>query len=163
MGNRPIKRLSIDGGVSMETIPKSSTEIDDLTHLNISQIGYMNNDELNVANQELFINPIPLRRKEVYFAVKRLFDIIVSAAALVIISPVLFVVASRSKVFFHQPRIGWKGTEFRCHNLRSMELVRRLYKILEQIRAIFSADQTTNLHNAHFRHQSAGFPAVKIG
>ena len=82
----------------METIPKSSTEIDDLTHLNISQIGYMNNDELNVANQELFINPIPLRRKEVYFAVKRLFDIIVSAAALVIISPVLFVVAAAIKI-----------------------------------------------------------------
>lgn len=66
------------------------------------------------------INPL-------YLFTKRLFDIIISAAALVVLSPLMLLTAiavkveqPTSKVFFHQPRIGWKGTEFRCHKFTSM-------------------------------------------
>ena len=62
-----------------------------------------------------------------YFVLKRLLDIMISALALIFLSPILLAAAvaikienPRSKVFFHQARIGWKEEEFRCHKLTSM-------------------------------------------
>lgn len=62
----------------------------------------------------------------VQMAVKRLFDIVVSAAALAILSPLLILVAilikltSRGPVFFKQKRIGLYGREFYMLKFRSM-------------------------------------------
>lgn len=77
---------------------------------------------------------VPQRQEQIkvntnllYLFTKRLFDIIISAIALVALSPVMLLTAvaikieePRSKVIFHQPRIGWKETEFKCHKLTSM-------------------------------------------
>ncbi|MBL0727937.1 sugar transferase [Piscinibacter sp. HJYY11] len=57
---------------------------------------------------------------------KRLFDIVLSAAGLVVLSPLLLAVAvwikldSRGPVFFRQERIGRHGVPFRIHKFRTM-------------------------------------------
>jgi lipopolysaccharide/colanic/teichoic acid biosynthesis glycosyltransferase len=57
---------------------------------------------------------------------KRLFDLLVAAVALVILSPVLLLVAVRIKldspgpVFFRQDRVGRQGRLFRIHKFRTM-------------------------------------------
>ncbi len=55
------------------------------------------------------------------------------------------------------------NTRLLMENLRWMENVRSLHEKLELIGDLFCTIQTTNLHNADFRHQSAGFPAVETG
>lgn len=57
---------------------------------------------------------------------KRLFDIVLSAAGLVVLSPLLLAVAlwikldSPGPVFFRQERIGRHGVPFRIHKFRTM-------------------------------------------
>jgi lipopolysaccharide/colanic/teichoic acid biosynthesis glycosyltransferase len=57
---------------------------------------------------------------------KRLFDIIASAFALVLLSPLMAYVALRTKfssdggVVFSQQRVGYKGRQFTIHKFRSM-------------------------------------------
>jgi lipopolysaccharide/colanic/teichoic acid biosynthesis glycosyltransferase len=57
---------------------------------------------------------------------KRVFDLIVAAAALLLLTPVLLVVAlaikldSRGPVFFRQERVGRYGVPFRIHKFRTM-------------------------------------------
>jgi exopolysaccharide biosynthesis polyprenyl glycosylphosphotransferase len=59
-------------------------------------------------------------------ACKRLFDIIASFSALVLLSPLLLIVAasirltSRGPIFFRQPRVGRHGRPFRMLKFRSM-------------------------------------------
>ncbi|HQP92235.1 MAG TPA: sugar transferase, partial [Candidatus Omnitrophota bacterium] len=60
--------------------------------------------------------------------VKRLFDVIVSAALLLILSPLLVIVSlfikltSEGPVFFRQERIGLKGRRFPLYKFRSMKV-----------------------------------------
>jgi lipopolysaccharide/colanic/teichoic acid biosynthesis glycosyltransferase len=57
---------------------------------------------------------------------KRLFDVLVSAAGLLLLSPLLVAIAlwikldSRGPVFFRQQRVGRFGTPFHIHKFRSM-------------------------------------------
>lgn len=57
---------------------------------------------------------------------KRLFDMVVSAAALIVLSPVLLAVAivikfdSKGPVLFRQPRVGYHNRSFRIFKFRSM-------------------------------------------
>jgi lipopolysaccharide/colanic/teichoic acid biosynthesis glycosyltransferase len=57
---------------------------------------------------------------------KRVFDIVLSAAGLLLLSPLLLVVAvwvkldSAGPVLFHQERIGRHGVPFRIHKFRTM-------------------------------------------
>lgn len=57
---------------------------------------------------------------------KRLFDVIVSAAALLLLWPLFVVIAlaikldSRGPVFFRQERVGRHGVPFRIHKFRTM-------------------------------------------
>jgi len=59
--------------------------------------------------------------------VKRLFDIMLSAAALVLLSPILLIVAtgirlsSRGPIFYRARRVGLNGEEFTMHKFRTME------------------------------------------
>lgn len=59
---------------------------------------------------------------------KRLFDVAVSAIALVVLSPVLLICAvavrldSRGPALFRQERVGLGGTTFRIHKFRSLRL-----------------------------------------
>jgi exopolysaccharide biosynthesis polyprenyl glycosylphosphotransferase len=57
---------------------------------------------------------------------KRLFDIVVSATALLVLSPIFLIIAllirldSKGSIFFSQNRIGKQGKEFRFWKFRSM-------------------------------------------
>jgi exopolysaccharide biosynthesis polyprenyl glycosylphosphotransferase len=81
-------------------------------------------------------------------AIKRLFDIISSAAALVVLSPLLLTVAliikltSRGPIFFKQKRVGLHGKPFNMLKFRSMvvnaeELKAKLEALNEQTGPVF--------------------------
>ena len=61
---------------------------------------------------------------------KRVFDALISATALVLLTPLLLVIAvivaaeSRGGAFYHQERIGRHGVPFRLHKFRSMQVHR---------------------------------------
>ena len=61
---------------------------------------------------------------------KRVFDALFSATALVLLTPFLLVIAaivaaeSRGGAFYHQERIGRHGVPFRLHKFRSMQVHR---------------------------------------
>ena len=61
---------------------------------------------------------------------KRVFDALFSATALVLLTPLLLVIAavvaaeSRGGAFYHQERIGRHGVPFRLHKFRSMQVHR---------------------------------------
>ena len=61
---------------------------------------------------------------------KRIFDALFSATALVLLTPLLLLIAaavaaeSRGGAFFHQERIGRHGVPFRLHKFRSMHVHR---------------------------------------
>lgn len=89
----------------------------------------------------------PTSARPVYFGLKRLSDIAISGLALVLLSPVLLLAAvavkvetPKGKVFFHQPRIGWKDREFKCHKLTSMvpDAEERLAKLSEEEKKEFA-------------------------
>ena len=64
--------------------------------------------------------------EEWQYSVKRLFDIVLSVLALVILSPVFLIPAilvkctSPGPIFFAQERIGYRGRPFKMHKFRSM-------------------------------------------
>jgi len=70
------------------------------------------------------IDDVPLRG--VKRAVKRVFDVVLSAVGLLVLSPVFLVVAaivkltSRGPVFYHQERVGIDGRRFVVHKFRTM-------------------------------------------
>lgn len=61
-----------------------------------------------------------------YIKVKRYFDILISASALIVLSPVFFLIAlaikldSSGTIFFKQGRLGKDGKEFAMYKFRSM-------------------------------------------
>ncbi len=65
-------------------------------------------------------------RNQVLILLKRIFDIVLSLAALVLFSPVIVITAAAIKldspgpVFFKQARVGKRGKEFGCYKFRSM-------------------------------------------
>lgn len=64
--------------------------------------------------------------EEWQYSVKRMFDIVASLLAMVLLSPVYLVTAviikatSRGPVFYAQERIGYRGRPFKMHKFRSM-------------------------------------------
>ncbi len=92
-----------------------------------------------------FVTHAPARHQQ---AIKRLFDISSSAAALVVLSPLLLTVAalikltSRGPIFFTQKRVGLHGKPFDMLKFRSMvvnaeELKARLEALNEQTGPVF--------------------------
>lgn len=73
-----------------------------------------------------YLHFVPFASRPAQRAVKRLFDIVASAAALLVLSPLLLGVAliikltSRGPVFFAQERVGLHGRTFRMLKFRSM-------------------------------------------
>ncbi len=67
-----------------------------------------------------------LKQKGFQLFLKRLFDIIVSSALIILFSPILITVAliikltSRGPVFYSNDRVAYDGGHFRCHKFRSM-------------------------------------------
>jgi exopolysaccharide biosynthesis polyprenyl glycosylphosphotransferase len=73
-----------------------------------------------------YVHYLSVRRKPVQYALKRVFDILSSAIALAILSPLMIVVAvlikltSRGSVLFRQERVGLHGRPFDMLKFRSM-------------------------------------------
>ncbi|MGN1114828.1 MAG: sugar transferase [Oscillospiraceae bacterium] len=69
---------------------------------------------------------ISLQKKPIYEAVKRVFDIVASALALIILSPVFLitiiaiVIDDPGNPFFSQERVGKNGKKFKIYKFRSM-------------------------------------------
>ncbi len=65
-------------------------------------------------------------KKRIYFTIKRLFDIIASFFALIILSPIFLIIAiaikvdSKGPAFYSQMRVGKNGKLFRVYKFRSM-------------------------------------------
>lgn len=132
-------------------------------------------DVIMAGAQHMQMYSIPvmrvLRAKAIpeYLFFKRIADIVLSLLTLIVGSPIMALVALAIKlqdggpVIYRQRRLTKDGRVFDILNLRCMDLVRRLYEILEQIGAYFCVIQTMNFRNVHFRHQNGLFPAVETG
>jgi exopolysaccharide biosynthesis polyprenyl glycosylphosphotransferase len=98
--------------------------------------------------QDGYIHYVSVRHKPLQLATKRAIDILVSCAALVLLSPLLLVVAvlvkvtSRGPVLFKQERVGQHGRTFHMLKFRSMvenaeELKARLLAQNDQAGPVF--------------------------
>jgi exopolysaccharide biosynthesis polyprenyl glycosylphosphotransferase len=82
---------------------------------------------------------VPSKRHRGQLVMKRVFDIAVSSAVLVILSPLFaglalaVMISSRGPIFFKQERTGYKGRPFTIYKFRSLTLIAR-----PQIRSIRS-------------------------
>ena len=100
------------------------------------------------ATADGYIHYLSVRAKPVQRALKRAIDIFVSAAALMLLAPLLFVVGvlvkltSRGQLLFRQVRVGQHGRQFNMLKFRSMvvnaeELKARLLAMNEQQGPVF--------------------------
>lgn len=87
-----------------------------------------------------------------HMPLKRTFDILFSAAALIVLSPLLVLIAllvkctSRGPIFYSHQRVGRGGRKFRCYKFRSMyrnpdQLLREILASDPQLRAEWDEHQ----------------------
>lgn len=104
----------------------------------------MTGKELEVVNMQL----INIANQNRYEKIKRFFDICLSAAALVVLSPLLLVIAiliyleDKGPVIYNQTRIGKDGRAFKLYKFRSMcvdadEKLKDLQKLNERDGPVF--------------------------
>ena len=104
----------------------------------------MTGKELEVVNMQL----INIANQNRYEKIKRFFDICISFAALVVLSPLLLVIAiliyleDKGPVIYSQTRIGKDGRAFKLYKFRSMcvdadERLRDLQKLNERDGPVF--------------------------
>lgn len=99
----------------------------------------MNNEVVLGVQQSLSKSVKFADKKTVYNAMKRLFDIILTWIALIVLSPVFLIIAilikvdSKGKVFYKHKRIGKNGEYIYLYKFRSMysDSKERLEKLLE--------------------------------
>ncbi|HEY1956345.1 MAG TPA: sugar transferase [Polyangiaceae bacterium] len=100
------------------------------------------------AMSDGYVHYVSYRHKPLQLALKRIFDIVASGAALVLLSPILIGVAvaikltSDGPIFFRQPRVGRYGRTFDMLKFRSMvvnaeELKAKLMAQNEQTGPVF--------------------------
>lgn len=118
-----------------ETSPESGAENTDVFFLSeeeqLKLLKAMENDILSMKKN--------VKKKPVYSFVKRLFDIVASALALILLSPLFVVVAGKIKresegpAIFKQLRVGKDGKVFTMYKFRSMyvDAEERLHAVLE--------------------------------
>lgn len=93
-----------------------------------------------MKSKKFHINEQQLNHQYVYRFVKRLFDMVASAIALVILSPLLLIIAicikvddPKGPVFYSQVRVGKDGKHFKMFKFRSM--VTNADQLLEKLRS----------------------------
>lgn len=92
-----------------------------------------------------FSGKIEVKRKPIYDFVKRLFDIVFSAVALVVLSPLFLVISLIIKTdggpaFYKQVRVGKNGREFNMYKFRSMCVNADSEEMLSKIREMNEMD-----------------------
>lgn len=76
--------------------------------------------------KEYFFSEAKVKKKPIYAAVKRIFDIVFCLIALIVLSPVFLVIAvtvkcsSKGPVFYVQKRLGYKGKTIKLPKFRTM-------------------------------------------
>lgn len=93
-----------------------------------------------MKSKDIHINEQQLNHQYGYRFIKRLFDIVASSVALVILSPLLLIIAicikvddPKGPVFYSQVRVGKDGKHFKMFKFRSM--VTNADQLLEKLRA----------------------------
>lgn len=93
-----------------------------------------------MKSKDIHINEQQLNYQYGYRFIKRLFDLVASAIALVILSPLLLIIAicikvddPKGPVFYSQIRVGKDGKHFKMFKFRSM--VTNADQLLEKLRA----------------------------
>ncbi len=93
-----------------------------------------------MKSKDIHINEQQLNHQYGYRFIKRLFDLVASAIALVILSPLLLIIAicikvddPKGPVFYSQIRVGKDGKHFKMFKFRSM--VTNADQLLEKLRA----------------------------
>jgi exopolysaccharide biosynthesis polyprenyl glycosylphosphotransferase len=93
-----------------------------------------------MKSKKIHINEQQLNHQYGYRFVKRLFDMVASAVALVILSPLLLIIAicikvddPKGPVFYSQVRVGKDGKHFKMFKFRSM--VTNADQLLEKLRS----------------------------
>ncbi len=77
-----------------------------------------------ISKTQLIIESVESKKTAFFF--KRLFDILVSSALILLFSPILILVAliikitSRGPLLYSNDRVAFGGSNFRCHKFRSM-------------------------------------------
>lgn len=100
---------------------------------------YMNGVSIELENRDTLQQSVRSSEKTdlLYYAVKRIFDIIISITALIVLSPLLLVIAilikldSKGSVIFKQERIGKNGKPIYIYKFRSM--IPNADEVLEQL------------------------------
>ena len=114
-------------GAEMQTVVRACEEVGQPFALPMHALAFERARLLSgdgVSNDG-FLHYISTETQPVQYAVKRLIDIVCSAAALVLLSPLLTAVALIIKldggpIFFRQPRVGLHGAMFNMLKFRSM-------------------------------------------
>lgn len=93
-----------------------------------------------MKSKKIHINEQQLNHQHVYRFVKRLFDMVASTIALVILSPLFLIIAicikvddPKGPVFYSQVRVGKDGKHFKMFKFRSM--VTNADQLLEKLRS----------------------------
>lgn len=111
-----VKRIAVDAralGINVRVVPELYDGL--AWGAPIQQFGLFPTIELHQA-------PAPMLTK----AIKRAFDVVASAAGLLVLSPMLALVAlavrmtSPGPILYRSPRIGRKGRSFTCYKFRTM-------------------------------------------
>lgn len=82
------------------------------------------NTHMDVSTEQ--ISPKETEAKRTYFAVKRVFDVILTSCALIVLSPLFLLIAiairldSRGPIIYGHQRIGKNGIPFKMYKFRSM-------------------------------------------
>lgn len=105
----------------------------------------MDGFSIELENQNTTDAKISVKTDYLYYAIKRLFDIIVSITALIVLSPLILIIAclikldSKGNIIFKQERIGKDGKPIYIYKFRSMipnaeEVLQELLKTDEKLR-----------------------------
>lgn len=99
-----------------------------------------------------------------YRITKRLFDIVASALAILVFSPIMLITAiaikiedPHGKVFYKAPRGGKDRVPFACYNLRWMKTIDDSHREWAARRPVSCATRIIQKPERGFRHQSGHF------
>lgn len=93
---------------------------------------------MNSEREFLSSSKLVLQNSTYYFVIKRLMDVVFSAIALIVLSPIMLIVAVAIKledikgpILFSQERVGYLGKKFKMYKFRSMyvDAEERLHEI----------------------------------
>ncbi|ANZ59024.1 multidrug MFS transporter [Fructilactobacillus lindneri] len=97
------------------------------------------------SGKEVWLNPKSVQNRPVYFAIKRITDVLFSSLGLIVLSPLFLTLSllvkfdgSRGNVFYVQERVGKNGKHFNMYKFRSM--IPNAYAELDKLKSYNEVD-----------------------